>query len=61
MENELAQCPVSTSPYGFVKCRVTLQNPKRDMCVPCAEEEARLVKIKQLSPTHPSESIVKEG
>lgn len=32
-------CPVCGRPYGFIRCRITLRNPTRNLCMACAVEE----------------------
>ncbi len=43
-------CPQCNLPYGFVRCRITLSSPKRNLCLKCAvEEEARALLGKGVS------------
>lgn len=39
--DEWVNCPKCGRPYGFIRCRVTLQNPKRERCLGCAVEEEK--------------------
>lgn len=34
-------CSKCTRPYGFIRCRITTANPKRNICLGCAVEEER--------------------
>lgn len=34
-------CSKCGLPYGFIKCRITLKNPHRNICLKCAVEEER--------------------
>lgn len=32
-------CPVCNRPYSFIRARVTLQDPKREICISCGKDE----------------------
>lgn len=32
-------CPMCNRPYSFIRARVTLQNPKREICLECGRIE----------------------
>lgn len=34
-------CPECNLPYGFIKCRITLRNPTRNMCLKCAVQKEK--------------------
>ncbi len=35
----LKECSACFRPYSFIRARVTLQNPRRDVCLECGAKE----------------------
>lgn len=52
--DEWIHCPKCGVMYGFIKCRVSLKNPRRERCLSCAVIEEQEAKASRLADSQQS-------